>query len=324
MSDSKTFSSTRENDSPYDRNSSSAGAYVLMTAAYNEEENIEQTILSVLSQTILPKRWVIVSDGSVDKTDAIVQSYETKYEFIRFVRVTRAPGRSFASKIVALQNGSALLEDVEYDFIGNVDADISVGPSYFEDLIAHFRADPKLGLAGGYVRDKKGDDYESNRSNRIYAVAHGAQLVRRECYEAIGGYAVLRYGGEDWHAHVSAALKGWTAESFPELYMLHHRPTGDAENLLRYKFREGRMDYSLGSDPAFEFFKCLERMVHRPFLTGGIARLTGFAWSWICQDSRPVSDEFIDFLRKDQRERLKLLFRRSSPFSVHAHDSKSN
>ncbi len=140
MSDSKTFSSTRENDSPYDRNSSSAGAYVLMTAAYNEEENIEQTILSVLSQTILPKRWVIVSDGSVDKTDAIVQSYETKYEFIRFVRVTRAPGRSFASKIVALQNGSALLEDVEYDFIGNVDADISVGPSYFEDLIAHISA----------------------------------------------------------------------------------------------------------------------------------------------------------------------------------------
>jgi poly-beta-1,6-N-acetyl-D-glucosamine synthase len=324
MSGNQTVSGTCENGIPSDDNGTCAGAYALMTAAYNEEENIEHTILSVLSQTTLPRRWVIVSDGSIDKTDAIVQSYETKHEFIRFVQITRDPGRSFASKIVALQNGSRLLEDVEYDFIGNIDADISVGPSYFEDLITHFRSDPKLGLAGGYVRDKNGDNYESNRTNRIYAVAHGAQLVRRECYEAIGGYAVLRYGGEDWHAHVSAALKGWTAESFPELYMLHHRPTGDAENMLRYKFREGRMDYSLGSDPTFEFFKCLERMLHRPFLTGGIARLTGFFWSWICQDSRPVSDEFIIFLRKDQRERLKLLFRRSSPFSVNAHHTRSN
>jgi GT2 family glycosyltransferase len=299
-------------------------AYVLMTAAYNEEAQIEKTIESVLSQTRLPKRWVIVSDGSLDRTDEIVQSYARKHDFIRFWRVTRAPGRSFASKVVALRSASELLEDVKFDFIGNLDADISVDSSYFEDLIAHFEIDPKLGIASGFVSDRKGKSYESNTTNRVYSVAHGAQLVRRECYEAIGGYAVLKYGGEDWHAQVSAMMNGWTAEAFGELNMLHHRPTGDADNLLRYRFREGRMDYSFGSDPLFEAFKCLQRIVERPYFSGGMARLAGFAWSWICGDPRAVSSEFIAFLRKDQRGRLKRLLRWTSLFSVRTHRVKSN
>ena len=125
--------------------------YVLMTAAYNEEANIERTIKSVLSQTLLPARWVIVSDGSSDRTDEIVQSYTEKHGFIRFLRVARAPGRSFGSKVRALHAGSEILKDVRSDFIGNLDADVSVPPSYFEDLIAHFERRPTLGLAGGFV-----------------------------------------------------------------------------------------------------------------------------------------------------------------------------
>lgn len=42
-----------------------------MTAVRNEEAYLPGTIVSVLSQTILPKRWVIVSDGSTDGTDEI-------------------------------------------------------------------------------------------------------------------------------------------------------------------------------------------------------------------------------------------------------------
>lgn len=311
-------------DSPKGTNADPNCGYVLMSAAYNEEMYIEQTILSVLSQTLLPKRWVIVSDGSVDRTDEIIQSYARKHDFIRFLRVTRPPGRSFVSKVVALRSGSKFLEDVGYNFIGNVDADLSVGPSYFENLIAHFHMDPRLGLASGFVHDRKGQTYESNKYNRVYSVSHGAQLVRRECYEAIGGYAVLEYGGEDWHAQVSAMMRGWTAKAFPDLPIFHHRPTGDAYNLLRYRFRSGRMDYTLGSDPLFEVFKCLQRLFERPFIMGGMARFAGFAWSWINGGRRrPVSAEFVAFLRKDQRGRLKLLLRGTSPFSDRTSGVKS-
>jgi GT2 family glycosyltransferase len=280
------------------------GRYVLMTSAYNEEANIERTIESVLAQTVLPERWVIVSDGSRDRTDEIVQRYAQKYAFIRFLRATRPPGRSFRSKVMALRMGGKLLEDVTFEFIGNLDADVSVGPSYFGDLATKFEGRPRLGLAGGFVFEEKGGEFRSRRINREYSVAHAAQLVRRECYEAIGGYVVLEYGGEDWHAQVCARMKGWEIEAFPELKIFHHRHTGEGDNLLRYKFRQGRMEYCFGSDPMFEALKCLQRLPESPFFVGGVTRLMGFFWSWLSQERRPVSDEFITFLRSEQKQKL--------------------
>jgi biofilm PGA synthesis N-glycosyltransferase PgaC len=291
--------------------------YVLVTAAYNEEQNIEKAIRSVLAQTRLPERWVIVSDGSMDRTDEIVQSYAAAQDWMRFLRMVRAPGRSFGSKVRALQAGSKLLEGVTSDFVGNLDADVSLEPFYFENLMARFQERPTLGIAGGFVCEDTSGEFQSRRSNRTYSVAHAAQLVRRECYETIGGYAVLEYGGEDWHAQTSARMKGWEAEAFPELKIFHHRHTGEGDNLIRHKFRQGRMDYSFGSDPLFEVLKCAERIPEKPFLFGSIARLSGFVWSFVSADRRPVSPEFIAFMRSEQRTKLRSMFsirsRRSHP-----------
>jgi glycosyltransferase involved in cell wall biosynthesis len=287
--------------------------YCLMTAAYNEEANIARTIESVLAQSLSPKRWFIVSDGSVDKTDEIIKDYAAKHDFIRFVRMTRVPGRSFGRKVMALQSASKLLEEVQFDFIGNLDADVSVLPTYFEDLLAQFAKNPGLGIAGGFVCDETDGKFQSRRSNRVYSVAHAGQLVRRECYQAIGGYAVLEYGGEDWHAQIAAKMKGWTVESLPELKIFHHRPTGTGDNLVRHKFRQGRMDYSFGSDALFELLKCLERLPEEPFFVGSLARLLGFSWSWIRRDRRPVSGDFMAFLRNEQKQKLKAMMRGSHP-----------
>jgi poly-beta-1,6-N-acetyl-D-glucosamine synthase len=278
--------------------------YCLMTAAYNEEENIARTIESVLSQTCLPKRWVIVSDGSVDRTDEIINEYVVKHDFVRFLRMDRAPGRSFGRKVLALRAGRESLGELKFDFIGNLDADVSVQPTYFDDLIARFETSPSLGIAGGFVCEESEGEFRSRRANRVYSVAHAAQLVRRECYEAIGGYAVLEYGGEDWHAQVSAQIKGWTVAAYPELKILHYRHTGEADNLVRHKFRQGRMDYSFGSDALFEVLKCLQRVPEKPFIIGSSARLMGFFWSYIRGDQRPVSDEFVAFLRKEQKQKI--------------------
>lgn len=284
--------------------------YVLLTAAYNEEENIGGTVESVLAQTQLPERWVIVSDGSQDGTDEIVQKYARQNELIHFLRITRQAGRSFGSKVLALQSGAATLKGVEFEFIGNLDADITLEPSYFEELLSRFTLNPQLGIAGGFVYERISGRFQSRGSNRTYSVAHAAQLVRRECYEEFGGYAVLEYGGEDWHAQTSARMNGWQAEAYPNLPIFHHRRTGEAESLVRHKFRQGRMDYSFGSDPVFETLKCLERIPERPFLIGALARLAGFGWAWTKRQQRPVSRQFVDFLRKEQREKLRSVFAR--------------
>jgi hypothetical protein len=278
--------------------------YALLTAAYNEEANVAKTLAAVVSQSVLPTRWVIVSDGSVDRTDETVRIYAEAHNFIRFLRVVRPPGRSFGSKVRALHAGHELLKDVAYDFVGNLDADVSIGPAYFGSLLERFAERSSLGVAGGFVVEETNGEFRDRKQNRVYSVAHAAQLVRRECYEAIGGYAVLEYGGEDWHAQVSAKMKGWEVEAFPELKIFHHRHTGEGDNLLRHKFRQGRMDYSFGSDPLFEVLKCGLRLPEKPLLLGAAARLTGFLWSSIRRDDRPVSNEFVEYLRQEQKQKV--------------------
>jgi poly-beta-1,6-N-acetyl-D-glucosamine synthase len=279
-------------------------SYVLMTAAHNEEADIEKTIQSVLAQTVLPKRWLIVSDNSTDRTDEIVQKYANENDFIRFLRKSRQPGHSFASKVAALRSGEHLLQGVSYDFIGNMDADLTVAPTYFEDLMRQFELNPKLGLAGGFVYEEVNRLFISRSANRTHSVAHAAQLVRRECYESFGGYAVLKYGGEDWHAQTSARMMGWDAQSIPELKIFHHRPTGAGSGKLGSHYRLGKLDYSFGTYAIFEFIKCLLRLRSKPVLIGSIVRMAGFIHSWIRREPYLIPAELAAFLRKEQRDRM--------------------
>jgi len=283
-------------------------AYVLLTAAHNEEAEIEKTLQSVVQQIARPKRWVIVSDNSTDRTDEIVHEYARRYDFIRLMRVTRPPGHNFAAKSLALREGYKVLQGVKYRFIGNLDADISLEPSYFQELLQRMAETPSLGIAAGFVYEEVDGRFQHREQNRIHSVPHGAQLVRLECYEAIGGYAILKFGGEDTHATTSARMKGWQARSFPDLKIYHQRHTGTSVGQLRGAFREGQMEYHLGYDVLFEMLKCISRMSERPFLTGGFLRMLGFAWPYIRRDHRPVTKEFVAFMRKEQRRRLSGFF----------------
>ena len=294
-----------------------------MTAAHNEEQHIEKVLQSVTSQTVLPERWVIVSDNSSDRTDEIARRYAQKHHYIRFLRIDRREGRSFGSKVLALHQGVRLLEGATYEYIGNVDGDLSLPPDYFEKLISRFQQNRRLGIAGGFVHEEQGGGFCSRRTNNPINVAHGGQLVRRECYEEIGGYAVLEYGGEDWYAQTCARMKGWEAQAFPELHIYHHRHTGEGSPRLATLVRLGRLDYSFGSDPIFEFLKCMRRLRDKPYLVGAAIRFGTFLWMSVCSRPRPVPDEFVAFLRKEQRTRLGTVVRllsidRSSKPKQHA------
>jgi|SRR5579872_1683018 len=285
-----------------------ARSYVLLTAAHNEEANIERTIRSVLLQTLRPLRWVIVSDNSSDRTDDIVQRYANSHPFINFLRIDRPSGHSFAAKVVALRRGANLLQGTDYQYIGNLDADVAVDPCYFETLIEHFEQNPSLGVTGGFVYEEHNGEFTSRKINRVRDVAHAGQLVRRGCYEMIGGYAVLKYGGEDWHAETSARMKGWWVEAVPTLRIYHQRHTGARNHPLKHGFRLGRLDYSFGSHPVFELIKCLRRLPERPYVFAALARLTGFSWGYVVREPREVSEEFVAFLRKEQSSRVGALF----------------
>lgn len=284
-------------------------AYVLITSARNEEAYIEKTIRSVIAQTLLPKKWIIVSDGSIDRTDEIVQRYEAKYDFIRLLHKESDSNWNYASKVYAIRAGLVLLNNVEYDFIGNLDADISFEPNYFELILAKFREYPGLGLAGGTIHELTNGVFKARLGNTIRSVPGALQLFRRQCFEEIGGYVPLKTGGIDVLAQTMVRMHGWQVRSFLDIPALHHRRTGwSKENIFKASLRLGVMDYHLGMHPLYSLFKSLRRLCDRPYILKGVLRMTGFTLEYIKGRKRQIPNEVVDFVRREQVKRIWSLF----------------
>jgi cellulose synthase/poly-beta-1,6-N-acetylglucosamine synthase-like glycosyltransferase len=179
------------------------GPYVLTTAAYNEERHIASTLRSVVRQNIRPSKWVIVSDGSTDGTDRIVQGWARRYPFIEFVRLEKSDSHSFSAKVRALRVGFQLLSHTDYEFIGVLDADLSFEPDYFQSVLDRFANEPKLGIAGGNIAQLV-DGKLVPRLKDMNSVAGAVQLLRRTCFEQTGGLPALEHGGEDAAMEISA------------------------------------------------------------------------------------------------------------------------
>ena len=210
------------------------GSYVLVTAAYNEEKHIERTIQSVIAQTVLPRKWVIVSDGSTDQTDEIVRRYSQDHPFITLSRISEDHPRNWSAQVMAINHGYDLLTASEFDFFGNVDADISFAPNYYEILLQRFTCDSEMGCAGGYICEEDNGVFKNRLSNSTSSVAHAVQLFRRACFEVAGPYQVLKFGGPDWVAEVRARQFGWKVVAFPDLKVNHYRPTAGVRRLRTF------------------------------------------------------------------------------------------
>jgi glycosyltransferase involved in cell wall biosynthesis len=283
--------------------------YALVTAARNEEALIEQTIVSVVAQTIRPVRWVIVSDGSTDRTDEIVKRHANQHDWIELLRMPEHRDRQFAAKANCFNAGYANLNGTDYDVIGNLDADITFEPDYFEFLLGKFAAMPRLGVAGTpFVEDAARLDSHTyaHRFAQLEHVSGGCQLFRRECFEQVGGYVPIKGGAIDWVAVTTARMKGWQTQTFTEKVCFHHRRLGTGNNRpLLVAFHYGRKAYYVGGHPLWEILRGFFRMRERPWVIGGLFFLCGFGWAAVARVERPISSELIAFHRAEQMARLR-------------------
>jgi glycosyltransferase involved in cell wall biosynthesis len=279
-------------------------SYVLITPARNEEGFIEQTIQSVVAQTVPPRKWVIVSDGSTDRTDDIVKQYMTEYSWIELVRMPERRDRHFGAKVQCFNAAWAKVRCDNFDIIGNLDADITFGKDYFDFLLAKFSADAELGVAGTpFVEGTTSYDFRFTATEHV---SGACQLFRRESYEDIGGYVQVKGGGIDWIAVTTARMKGWKTRTFIERVCHHHRPMGTASvGKLTANFLLGKQDYCLGGHPLWQLFRTCYQMVRRPYLFGGLCLLGGYSWGWVTRAQRPVSAELIRFHQREQMQRLR-------------------
>ncbi|HTA24088.1 MAG TPA: glycosyltransferase family 2 protein [Terriglobales bacterium] len=278
--------------------------YVLITPARNEADLIEQTIQSVISQTVLPRKWVIVSDGSTDGTDEIVRKYLADYPWMELVRMPERTERHFGAKVRSFNAGYDRVKDLSFDIIGNLDADITFDKQYFDFLLSKFGADSLLGVAGTpFVEGTTSYDF---RFTSVEHVSGACQLFRRQCFEEIGGYTPVKGGGIDWIAVTTARMKGWKTRTFVEQVCHHHRPMGTASaGRLEANFKLGRQDYYLGGHPLWQMVRGCYQMGRSPYLLGGLFLLAGYGWAWITGAQRPISGELIRFHQGEQMRRLR-------------------
>lgn len=285
----------------------SKDAYVLITPAFNEVQRLPQTIESVLKQTIRPLRWILISDGSNDGTDAIMKNGEVRVGLISYIRREKGPDVSgFISKVSAIQEAYNHLQALSFEYIGILDADITLTQTYYEQVIARFKRNPLLGISGGFIFERRKGRFENRPTNTTRSVAGGIQLFRRSCYESIGGHQSMPHGGEDWLCEIMARMKGWEVIAFPDIVAFHHNPSEAKRGALRDAIRQGKMDYAVGSHPLFEIVKCVRRLQEKPFFLRALLRLLGFTWSAINGNRKAVSVEVVDYLRREQMKRLRM------------------
>lgn len=276
--------------------------YVIVSPVRDEERFIAGTVRSVLEQTVRPAEWVIVNDGSSDRTGEILDAYAAEHAWIRVVhRANRGFRKAGGGVAEAFNDGYKTLRATDWDFIVKLDGDLIFAPDYFEKCFDQFRHDPRLGIGGGTIYNIVEGEDQIEEGPKFH-VRGATKIYRRDCWEAIGGLWVAT--GWDTIDEVKANMLGWTSQSFPDIPLRQQRPTGTAESRWKDMVKCGRAHYISGYHPLFQASSCLMRLFRKPLLVGSAGLLYGYVTGYL-NDVPQVNDPaFIRYIRDQQLRRL--------------------
>lgn len=289
--------------------------YILVTPCKNEEESLPKLTESVVNQTIQPKLWVIVDDGSTDKTPDILKEIIEKYNWIKTIRLNEAP-RDLGIHVAHVYRQGfdyainyCLDHSINYVYFGVVDADIILETTYFEALMSEFEKNSNLGICSGHI----GNIVDGNilwSDFRSDLPSGGARLWRKECFEETDRY--LLTCSPDSVSNVKAKIKGWDTRQYESITAVSTRPYASAQGQwIGYK-KLGSNNYFIGYTRLHVLLKGISLFYSRKgyFKTGiGIAYVYGYFASYLKKgpriDDREVLNYYDNRLRKILCSKLK-------------------
>ena len=283
--------------------------YAIVSPVKDEEKHVERTIRSVLSQTARPVRWIIVDDGSRDRTPQIVEDTIRGIDWIHLLRIHRDGKRELGiTEIRAFSAGYELLKDVPHDFVVKLDCDVELQPEYFQRMLERFANNRRLGIASGAFLEQHEGKWVFIRMPGYHA-SGASKMVRAECFRQIGGFVHRK--GWDTIDEIRARALGWGTERFQDLTFLHLKREGSASGFVYSNLLEGEIDYMTGSSQPFFILKALHRMVtRRPRIAAGMVLLWGFLKPLLRRSPRLVTSAEADAYRRLLNDRLRDGFRR--------------
>jgi len=277
--------------------------YVIVSPVKDEQNYIENTIKSVIGQTITPSKWIIVDDGSIDNTINIVEKYSNNYQWIKLIRTNRNARRQPGSAVInAFNTGYEHIKDSNYDYIVKLDCDLRLDLDYFEGLISKFHEDKKLGIASGiYLENKRGSWSAINMP--AYHAAGASKIIRKECFQQIGGFVPFR--GWDTVDEIRAQTKGWNTFHFEEFKFYHLKTEGSGIGQLRTNSMLGEIYYLTGGSRLFLPFKIINRILFGwPFIIAGLMMFWGYLRPFVLRKKLLVSSEEAEFYKQLLNRRI--------------------
>ena len=217
--------------------------YYIVIPSYNEEALIGLTLQSLISQTVLPSKIVVVNDNSTDRTAEVVLEFAKENPYISLVNKTSENIHLPGSKVIqAFQKGFETLDD-NYDLIVKLDADLIFPTNYFETIIKHFKSDSKIGMAGGFCYiEKNGDWILENLTDKDH-IRGALKAYRKETFQQIGGLKPAM--GWDTVDELLCKFHNWKVVTDESLHVKHLKPTGANYNKTA-RYKQGEAFYSLG------------------------------------------------------------------------------
>ena len=282
------------------------GRYLLISPCRNEAAYMRETLESVLRQSVLPVKWIVVDDGSTDDTPRILAEYAGRHPWIQIVTRPDRGRRSVGPGVIdAFYSGYDSVRPEDYEFLCKLDLDLRIPPFYFEILIERMRADPRIATCSGksYIVDKHGEfHFEGHGDDTSLGMT---KFYRTACFQRIGGFVrEVMWDGIDCHR---CRMHGFIACSWdePQLRFVHLRPMGSSQDgIYTGRMRHGFGQYFMGTGLLYMAASAASRVGERPYLLGSLAMLWGWIRSALQRKPRYQDAEFRRFLRRYQRRVL--------------------
>jgi len=250
--------------------------YILVTPCKNEEENIDRLVQSVKNQSIKPKLWVIINDGSTDNTEKLIRKY--RYKWIKLVNLKehkREIGIHLA-KVCKLALDSAIKlarrRKLTFSYIGLLDADMHIGKNYFANLIREMQKD-NVGIGSGVIYSKNKVGNYKREYHKENLPRGGARLWNFQCYLETGGMRITY--SPDSVSNAAAKIKGWKLRQYEQIIAYQVRETSSAEGIWKGYKIEGISSYYRDYHPLYIVAKSFLLIFKKPGLAG-VAFFSGY------------------------------------------------
>lgn len=274
------------------------GDYAVVTPLHNEAANLERLFDAMHAQTVRPRLWLLVENGSSDATLDRARVLAEQQSYIYVIVANGISSRERGVPIVnALHEGLRALGRLPR-VVGQLDADITFSSDYFEQLLQYLEADPRTGIVSGTCFERRRGAWQERyaTANNVWGAA---RLYRGACLEQVLPFEP-RTGWDAIDVAQANAL-GWKTAILRSVPFYHHRVESSRESSPFSAWADqGRTAHFLGYRPTYLLLRAFFHAVREPAALGLIG---GYLGEKVHRRPRCTRPEVRETIRSQQRLR---------------------